>query len=505
MTETARFIVLPVSGFRDRRLTEADKLRAPGPAVRLAVRGGVASGCETATTNMRVLDGIREGGPRLVEMSADAALNLQAEVPGLRVIPVVTYHTMEFERGIVRPFAQSASNASAAGGVVVRVVDGATQTGLAGARVVAFTSFRFRTGAEGISDDRGNVALSIPPGTRLDRLYVYGPARYWGFFDSGITLNGSNTFSVPPIDFATDRLLLSDLYQALPLDGGVGVRVGVIDTGIAQAHSLLPNVTGGANLVFDETVGDAGAAANWGPAASDGEHGTHVAGIIGARPQPDISIRGVAPGVELRSYRVFPNGGGGATNYDIMNAIDRAVADGCDIVNLSLGGGSHDDGVQTAIEAALSAGTLVVAAAGNDYRGPVSFPASLSGCIAVSAMGRRGTYPPSSTERIEFTKPYGTDPQACCAAFSNYGPQIKLTGPGLGIVSALPDDAYGVMSGTSMACPAVTGFAAFLLARNNDVRAKRGLERVAALRQLLADHAKPVGFGTDYEGFGMLS
>ena len=68
----------------------------------------------------------------------------------------------------------------------------------------------------------------------------------------------------------------------------------------------------------------------------------------------------------LRSYRVFRHTGGGATNYDIMNAIDRAVQDGCDIINLSLGGASEDEAVRTAIGRALDNRVLVIAAVGND-------------------------------------------------------------------------------------------------------------------------------------------
>jgi subtilisin len=171
-------------------------------------------------------------------------------------------------------------------------------------------------------------------------------------------------------------------------------------------HPALPNVTGGANMVFDEIRDNADASGEWGPAAAEGEHGTHVAGIVGARPTAALNLRGVAPGVELRSYRVFPNAGGGAQNFDILSAINRAVQDGCHVVNLSLGGGSEDEAVRVAIGAALDAGTLVVAAAGNDYRKAVSFPAALESCVAVSAMGTAGTFPKGSVETAEVAKPY---------------------------------------------------------------------------------------------------
>jgi subtilisin len=268
----------------------------------------------------------------------------------------------------------------------------------------------------------------------------------------------------------------------------------------------LPNATGGFNLVFDETFNDVNATTEWGPAKKDGEHGTHVAGIIGAQPAGDSKVRGVAPGVELRSYRVFPNGGGGATNYDIMNAIDRAVLDGCHIVNLSLGGGDEDEAVRAAIGKALDQGVLVVAAAGNDGRRAVSFPAALSSCVSVSAMGRRGTFPKGSTEEADVAKPFGsTDAAAFMAAFSNIGPQIDVTGPGVGVVSTLPDNAYGVMSGTSMACPAVAGLAAYLLASTPPILKAKKTERVQLLKDALYTSCRRMGFGRDYEGFGLPS
>jgi len=146
---------------------------------------------------------------------------------------------------------------------------------------------------------------------------------------------------------------------------------------------------------------------------------------------------------------------------------------------------------------------LVVAAAGNDYRQSVSFPAFLESCIAVSAMGRRGTFPSDSTEVADVAKPYGTsDPDSFMAAFSNFGPQISLTGPGAGILSTMPEDSYGVMSGTSMACPAIAGFAAYLLSSNSTIP-PNGEDRTKALKEALYKSAKELGFGRDYEGFGL--
>jgi subtilisin len=98
--------------------------------------------------------------------------------------------------------------------------------------------------------------------------------------------------------------------------------------------------------------------------------------------------------VTLRSYRVFGKNSQGASNYSILKAIDRAVADGCDLINMSLGGAAGDEATLTAIEDAHAQGAVVIAAAGNDGRGPVGFPAAHSQAVAVSALGRKGTFQP---------------------------------------------------------------------------------------------------------------
>ena len=154
-----------------------------------------------------------------------------------------------------------------------------------------------------------------------------GRPGYWGYCTLSIDLRDLHEICIEPINFSDQTLLLNQLYPGLPDDAGADVVVGVIDTGITGAHPALSNVTGGVNMVTDETANSPGADADWGPAKVDGEHGTHVAGIIGMRPLSKAPIRGVAPGVRLRSYRVFPHSGEGASNYDVMAAIDRAVTD----------------------------------------------------------------------------------------------------------------------------------------------------------------------------------
>ena len=89
------------------------------------------------------------------------------------------------------------------------------------------------------------------------------------------------------------------------------------------------------------------------------------------------------------------------------------------------------------------------------------------------------------------------------ADFSNIGPEIDVTGAGVEIVSTLPGTGHGSMSGTSMASPAVAGFAAYVLAKDPALKQNAGAARSRALKDALYARCKPEGFGRDFEGFGL--
>lgn len=485
-----QYVVLPAYGFLARSLAQTASLAfgeemAPQPA------GG----------DFQVIDAIHAEGPRLVEMTAEAELRLRLESPTLKIVPVTHYDTLRQAPEVL----QAPKPAVAASGenrveILIQTADGKP---LAGAQVSAFINFRFRTGGTAVSDEQGIARLPILPDTALERLYIYGPPGYWGHYARAVTLANGLRITLAPIDLKSETLALHRFRQALPPNAGEGIIVGIVDSGVDGNHPSLGTVDGGANLVLQEVQNDAATGGDWGPAARNGGHGTHVAGIIGAQATAAVPIRGVAPGARLRSYRVFPHSGGRAANYDIMNAIYRAVRDGCHIVNLSLGG-DIDEGVRAAIGWALDQGVIVIAAAGNDGRKPVSFPANLGACIAVAAMGWKGAFPEGSSEDADVVGPYGkTEASAFVAGFSNTGPQIAVIAPGVGIVSTLPNGAFGTMSGTSMACPAISGYAAFLLGRDKSILEASPAERRRKLTEGLYTACQAFGFGRDFEGFGM--
>jgi len=397
-----------------------------------------------------------------------------------------------------------ASTAATTASFDVSVTDASTGNPVKDAQIVAFTDFASRAGASAKTTANGRATLSGLSSSRaLDRVYVYAPAGWWGYFATDTTGARVSQIKLKPIDVRDSSLLLTQLYGSLPAMAGTGVTVAIVDSGIDGTHPDLPNVSGGLNCVGDEVRDNPAAAQNWRPALSEGEHGTHVAGIVGGRGTTG-GFRGVAPGVTMRSYRVFPDAGGGASNFDIAKAIDAAITDKCDIINMSLGGRAQDDLVDATIDRALNAGVVVIVAAGNDYRQPVDFPAAFPDSVAVSAMGRVGTFPKDAVGTSNIATPKGNpSTKDFVSDFSNFGPEIDATGPGVEIVSTLPGTGHGSMSGTSMACPAVSGFAAYLLGADPNLKQKIGADRSRALKDALYAACKPEGFGRDYEGFGL--
>ncbi|MEK4027856.1 S8 family serine peptidase [Pseudobacillus sp. FSL P4-0506] len=212
--------------------------------------------------------------------------------------------------------------------------------------------------------------------------------------------------------------------------GSSQVTVAVIDGGMDTRHvefkSRLVNpynaVTGRTALPFDN-------------------HGTHVAGIIGAAMNGS-GVTGVAPGVKIMPINVFQ--GEYADSYTIAEAMIYAVDKGADILNLSLGSYSYSNVIEYAANYAINKGAMVVAAAGNEDTSLPFYPAALSNVISVSAT--------SSLDKI--------------ADFSNFGRYINLSAPGEDILSTTVNNSYSYMDGTSMAAPVVSGTSALVLSKN---------------------------------------
>ncbi len=216
---------------------------------------------------------------------------------------------------------------------------------------------------------------------------------------------------------------------------GAGTKVGIIDTGIDYTHPDL-SVVGGYDFVSSSSAPSAYAD---NVASCDG-HGTHVAGTVAAK-QNGTGVVGVAPNASLYALKVFTDYGSGCFAFlsSQFLAMQWAATNGLDVVNISIGN-SNTPSWASAIAQANAAGVVIVAAAGNGGGPGITFPAAITGAIAVAALNGDNTV----------------------AGFSSSGPEMWVAAPGVGITSTLPGGGYGDKSGTSMATPHVTGLVALI-------------------------------------------
>jgi subtilisin len=274
---------------------------------------------------------------------------------------------------------------------------------------------------------------------------------------------------------------------------GQGITVGVIDTGCGP-HPNLQHVTLAGVFTNGQSLPGSGA-------TDVAEHGTHTTGLIGARPSRRGDYIGMAPASNLFHARVFASEDEGPSQADLISAIDALSRDHqCDLINMSLGGGPASRAEEDAIRDALERGTLCICSAGNDA-GPVNFPAAYPECVSVSALGQVGWAPPgtfSAGNRPRESGMMGKD-NLFIATFSSNGTGLVAAGPGVGIVSTVPDRGgatglYMEMDGTSMASPAVCATLAAILSKNPDYgNLPRDRSRSQAARQLLEANCISLG------------
>ena len=286
--------------------------------------------------------------------------------------------------------------------------------------------------------------------------------------------DGDKEIAYPPCtrQTTTSKVNERELPQGVVLHGGrklasegltgAGIKVAVIDSGVDKDHP------GFGGQVKKQKWYRSGT-----PLAED-DHGTHVAG----------TIHFMAPKAEIYDYRVFGKKGKLGVNQAIVTAIREATDEGCQVINMSLGGRFPIPTIQAACKYAASKGVLLVCAAGNEgdnnpLTNELSYPAAYDECISIAAVSKQNGLP--------------------VAVFSNSNAQVDYAGIGVDVVSLAPGGGYQIMSGTSMACPHVAGLVACLLT-NGKTKAsqmRQALNRLAVdIGTVGRDNATGVGFAT---------
>jgi subtilisin family serine protease len=259
---------------------------------------------------------------------------------------------------------------------------------------------------------------------------------------------------------------------------GSGVRVAVLDTGLDLGHpDFAGRVIVAESFVPFETVDDVQG------------HGTHCAGTaVGQnRSRGNVPRYGVAPGADLHVAKVLNNKGSGR-EADIVAGIEWALDKECAIISMSLGrpvapDEAHDPFYERVAKRCLAAGTLIIAAAGNEserrynYIAPVGSPANAPSIMAVAAIG--------ADELV--------------AGFSCGGVgtgEIDIAAPGVGVLSSVPrPEFFAKLRGTSMACPHVAGIAALWAQSDPSLRGQ-------ALWNRLKASVRPIGGANRKRDFG---
>ncbi|MFN6307899.1 MAG: S8 family serine peptidase [Microcystis sp.] len=257
---------------------------------------------------------------------------------------------------------------------------------------------------------------------------------------------------------------------------GQGIVVAVLDTGVDRNHAdLAGNIWTNAGEIANDGLDNDGNGyvddvygwnfANGNNNTLDGNrHGTHVAGTIAAANN-GFGATGVAYNSRIMPVKVLSDSGSGSYS-GVAQGIRYAVDNGADVINMSLGGGSTDSAVQSALQYASSRGVIVVMAAGNAGAAQPGYPASsaTSWGLAVGAVD-------SSNQMASFSNRAGSNSS-----------MRYVTAPGVQVYSTLPNGGYGFLSGTSMAAPHVAGVVALMLSANPNLTD-------AQVRQIITDTA----------------
>jgi subtilisin family serine protease/flagellar hook assembly protein FlgD len=243
---------------------------------------------------------------------------------------------------------------------------------------------------------------------------------------------------------------------------GKKIKIAVIDTGISNHPDL--KVSGGVTYVEGTTS-----------FKDDNGHGTHVAGTIAALHNK-IGVVGAASKSDIYAVKVLNKNGSGSISQ-VIQGIEWAIENQMNIISMSLGSTQYSRALHEVIIDANKNGILVIAAAGNsgNRENSLLYPAQYPEVLSVGA----------------------TDKNHSRANFSSTGPELDVVAPGVDILSTTSDGEYGVLSGTSMATPHVTGAAATIWSQDSNLTNEDVIHK-------LIQTATPLGEQNEY-GHGIIN
>jgi thermitase len=255
---------------------------------------------------------------------------------------------------------------------------------------------------------------------------------------------------------------------------GGGVPVGIVDTGIDAGHEDLAGKIAACATSRDGKL-------VVGSCADDNDHGTHVAGTIGAVANNGAGIAGVAFASPLIVCRALSGAGGSGTVADVANCVAFAHARGARVISMSLGGGQAitlRNAVRAAWAGGGSRGSVLVAAAGNDGDARLDYPAGYPEVVSVAAVDGAGRR----------------------ASFSNANADVEVAAPGVNVESTYTGGLYMSLSGTSMATPHAAGVAAVIA----DLNATANAATIRSKLDAAVDDLGAAGRDPSY-GFGRVN
>jgi len=256
----------------------------------------------------------------------------------------------------------------------------------------------------------------------------------WGLHNTGQPVTGSLVDGVADADVDAPEGW-DAAFGAGRLEATGGTLTGILDTGIDRSHVDLLDRT-----VVCATANSATGIVVEGTCSDDNLHGTHVAGTVAAQTGNGVGVAGVAPNAPLAVFKGL-NGAGTGFYADIVAGIDYlSRVKRVPIISMSIGG-PKDDALTKVLSDAWQRGTLLIAAAGNDGDDTANYPAFHPDVMSVASVDQAGKR----------------------SWFSNCNNDVEIAAPGEDVWSTFPGNSYGVISGTSMATPHVSGVAAMLM------------------------------------------